>query len=54
MENAKRRDQFLLKLPTGLRERIKEAAAREQRSMNAEIVRHLIWIYGPRYHDPRI
>jgi predicted HicB family RNase H-like nuclease len=34
-------DKFMLRLPDGLRHVIKEAALRNRRSMNAEIVVHL-------------
>ncbi|WP_241649113.1 Arc family DNA-binding protein [Paenirhodobacter populi] len=37
----------MLRLPDGMRDQIKSAAARECRSMNAEIVRHLRTIYQP-------
>ena len=34
-------DQYTLRLPRGLRDRIKEEATRNRRSMNAEIIFHL-------------
>ena len=37
----KRLDQFAVRLPVGLREKIKESADQNLRSMNAEIVFHL-------------
>ena len=39
-------DKFMLRLPEGLRDRIKEAAERNFRSMNAEIVFHLNRTYA--------
>lgn len=47
MENRKFKDQFMLRLPDGMRDQIKDAAAREGRSMNAHIVQHLREIYQP-------
>lgn len=35
------REQYIVRLPDGMRERIKEEADRNHRSMNAEIVFHL-------------
>ena len=35
------REQYIVRFPDGMRERIKEEAERNQRSMNAEIVFHL-------------
>ena len=35
------KDKFMLRLPDGMRERIAQAAEKEGRSMNAEIVRRL-------------
>ena len=35
------KDQYMLRLPDGMRDRIKEAAASNNRSMNAEIVARL-------------
>jgi len=35
------REQYIVRLPDGMRERIKEEAERNHRSMNAEIVFHL-------------
>lgn len=37
----------MLRLPDGMREQVKDAAAREGRSMNAQIVHHLREIYQP-------
>lgn len=34
-------DKFMLRLPDGMRERLKDEAAKNGRSMNAEIVHHL-------------
>ena len=47
MENRRLQDQFMLRLPDGMREQIKDTAAREGRSMNAQIVQHLRTIYQP-------
>jgi len=47
MKNRKLQDQFMLRLPDGMREKIKNAAVREGRSMNAQIVQHLRTIYQP-------
>lgn len=41
MQLQKRMDQFVLRLPAGLREKVKESADRNIRSMNSEIVFHL-------------
>ena len=41
MQNRTMIDMFNLRLPDGLRGRIKEEAERNRRSMNAEIVFHL-------------
>lgn len=41
MQNRTMKDMFNLRLPTGLRDRIKEEAASNRRSMNAEIIYHL-------------
>jgi predicted HicB family RNase H-like nuclease len=38
MQNRSMKDMFNLRFPEGLRERIKEEAARNRRSMNAEII----------------
>lgn len=38
-------DKFILRLPDGMRDRIKVAAKASGRSMNAEIVQHLRRIY---------
>jgi plasmid stability protein len=39
-------DQFVLRFPEGYREAIKIAAARNRRSMNAEILFHLEKVFG--------
>jgi predicted HicB family RNase H-like nuclease len=36
-----------LRMPDDLKEQVKDAAAREGRSMNAQIVQHLRTIYQP-------
>lgn len=43
---SKQADQFVLRLPDGYREAIKIAAARNRRSMNAEILVHLEAVFG--------
>lgn len=44
---SQQQDKFVLRLPDGMRERIKEAAAANNRSMNAEIVATLEEKYPP-------
>lgn len=44
-------DKFMLRLPDGMRERIKSAAERNGRSMNAEIVSTLEQAYPPMTMD---
>lgn len=39
--------QVALRVPGNLKEQVKDAAAREGRSMNAQIVQHLRAIYQP-------
>lgn len=39
-------DQFVVRLPDGMRERIAEQAKANNRSMNAEIVARLEWTFG--------
>ncbi len=39
-------NKFIVRLPDGMRDRIKEIAAENQRSMNAELVYQLKRIYG--------
>ncbi len=46
-QNREFNDKFILRLPDGMRDRIKRAAAQEGRSMNAQIVQHLKAIYQP-------
>ena len=46
-ENRTLNDKFIIRLPEGMREQIKQAAAQEGRSMNAQIVQHLRAIYQP-------
>ena len=41
------KDQYMLRLPDGMRDRIKEAAASNNRSMNAEIVARLEASFSP-------
>lgn len=40
-QNKSRKDQYIVRFPEGLRERIKEEAERNCRSINAEIIFHL-------------
>ncbi|KKA13694.1 hypothetical protein VP03_12190 [Sinorhizobium meliloti] len=42
-----KQDQFMVRLPEGMRDRIADAADRNGRSMNAEIVARLEWTFGP-------
>ena len=44
---SKLADQIVLRLPDGIRDRIKQVAAENQRSMNAELVYQLKRIYDP-------
>ncbi len=46
-QNREFNDKFIIRLPEGMREQIKQAAAQEGRSMNAQIVQHLRAIYQP-------
>jgi hypothetical protein len=46
---SKQLDQFVVRLPYGMRDRIKAAAEKNNRSMNAEIVATL----RPHYPDPK-
>lgn len=46
-QNREFNDKFILRLPDGMRDAIKQAAAQEGRSMNAQIVQHLRAIYQP-------
>lgn len=46
-QNRTLQDKFMLRLPDGMRERLKEAAAANNRSMNAEIVATLEEKYPP-------
>lgn len=41
-------DQYIVRFPNGLRDRIKEAAAANNRSMNAEIISRLEDSFAPR------
>lgn len=38
-------DKFIVRLPDGMRDRIKEAADRNKRSMNAEVIHMLEWYF---------
>ncbi|WP_454745176.1 Arc family DNA-binding protein [Ciceribacter selenitireducens] len=40
------KDQFPLRLPNGMRDRIKEAAEKNLRTMNSEIIYQLSQAYG--------
>lgn len=46
MEHRTMKEQFPLRLPDGMRGRIKEAAEQNLRSMNAEIIYQLSRVYG--------
>lgn len=50
-ENRTFSDKFMLRLPDGMRDRIKFAADRNNRSMNAEIVRTLEKAYPPANYE---
>ena len=43
---AREDDRFIIRLPDGMRDRIKAAAAENLRSMNSEVLYHLKRIYG--------
>lgn len=45
--NTKRQAPYGLRIPDDLKAQVKDAAAREGRSMNAQIVQHLRSIYQP-------
>ena len=45
---SRQADQFVVRLPFGLRDKIKEEAAKAGRSMNAEVVHHLTRAYDGR------
>lgn len=47
-------DQFALRMPDGMRERIKAVADANGRSMNAEIVSTLETVYPPKAIDVRV
>ena len=47
-------DKFVVRLPDGMRERVKAAAELNKRSMNAEIVATLEEAYPPVSDDPRM
>lgn len=44
-QNRQMEDKFILRLPDGMRDKIRAAAKASGRSMNAEIVQHLRRIY---------
>ncbi|PBB86629.1 Arc family DNA-binding protein [Mesorhizobium sp. WSM3876] len=46
-----RQDQFMLRLPDGMRQRLKEAAESNQRSMNAEIIARLQESFSGPFND---
>jgi hypothetical protein len=48
-----KQDQFMLRLPDGLRDRIKTEAEKNKRSMNAEVVATLEQKYPPKTIDVR-
>lgn len=41
------KDQYMLRLPDGMRDRLKDEAAKNNRSLNAEIVSRLVASFGP-------
>ena len=47
MENRQLQDKYILRMPDGMRDAIKRAAAEEGRSMNSQIIQHLRAIYPP-------
>lgn len=49
-ENRTLKDQFMLRLPDGLRDKIKEVAKANNRSMNAEIL-HAIMLHIAEHED---
>lgn len=49
---SQNQDKFVLRLPDGMRDRIKAAAEANSRSMNAEIVHTLEQAYPPEQEDP--
>ena len=46
-QNRTLQDKFMLRLPDGMRERIREAAEQNKRSMNAEIIARLEASFSP-------
>ena len=49
---SRKLDQYIIRLPDGMRDRIKRAASLNRRSMNAEIVATLMEKYPPMTDDP--
>lgn len=45
-ENRTNSDQYLLRFPAGMRDRLKDAAEQNNRSMNAEILARLEWSFA--------
>ncbi|WP_276313258.1 Arc family DNA-binding protein [Ochrobactrum sp. A-1] len=46
-QNRTLQDKFMLRLPDGMRERVREAAEQNKRSMNAEIIARLEASFSP-------
>jgi hypothetical protein len=53
--SAKKQDQFIVRFPDGMRDKIKESAEQNNRSMNAEIIAALDeWITKPNADDAQL
>ncbi len=48
---SRKLDQYIVRFPDGLRDRLKEAASENKRSMNSEIVARLEESFDPEVHD---
>lgn len=46
-------DQFVVRFPDGMRDMLKEAAGKNGRSMNTEIVARLAWSFGPKPEETK-
>ncbi|SMC41538.1 Arc-like DNA binding domain-containing protein [Fulvimarina manganoxydans] len=51
-DNQSKPDQYQLRFPDGLRDRLKDAAAANHRSMNSEIVARLLASFGESISEP--
>lgn len=49
---SRKLDQYIVRLPDGMRDRLKEAAAQSNRSMNAEIIYRLELTFGVSAPEP--